>query len=372
MTTTSIHPFFLLMSLIGIATGLYTIHQRNPAITPFLFAASLLALIVRVWLLRQDDSTDPETKLDFSQLRLQDVVRYGPWLKENLRGHDAVIDEILRDIQQGLSLAGPNRTLGAFMLAGPTGTGKTFMAELVAQALFPKNEPVILRMNQYKHPDDVFTLIGPPPGHSGYEVGGALTRPVLDDPYRVIILDEVDKCHEDVRHCLYNVLDTAHCREKSSGRNVYFNGCVFFATCNSGVDALRRVDQAQMKASAREGKIRDVLARDAGFEKAFLARFEGVFLMDELSPIHIAEVACLKLVSHWRQYGIEVTYTSPEILLEAMRKNDDFKEYGVRQLSRLIQDLTDSSIQEARKSGAGKVRLDINRTTGDIVVEQYG
>lgn len=355
----ALHPFFLLMSLIGIGSGLYTIHQRSPTVTAVVFGASLIGLAFRLWYLGREDGTDVNERLDFERLRAVDIARYGPWLKENLRGHDEVIDEILREVQQGLSLAGPNRTLGAFMLSGPTGTGKTFLAELVAQALFPKSEPLILRMNQYKMPDDVMTLIGPPPGAPGYEVGGALTRPVLENPQRVIILDEIDKAHLDVQHCLYNVLDTASCREKSSGRTVFFNGCVFFATCNAGVDAMRRVAAASPDMAARVGRYRDALVRDGGFEKAFLARFDGIYLMDELSPVHVAEVACLQLVHHWRQYGIHVEYASPELLLDAMRKNAEFHEYGVRQLARLIQDETDSSIQEARRRGVGRVRLDI-------------
>ena len=78
-------------------------------------------------------------------------------------------------------------------------------------------------MNQYKQPGDVFTLIGPPPGMPGYEVGGRLTRPVLENPYRVIVLDELEKAHHDLHDCLYDILDTASCREKSSGRLVDFS-----------------------------------------------------------------------------------------------------------------------------------------------------
>lgn len=358
MSRHGLHPFFLLMSLIGIGSGIYTIHQRNPGITALIFALSVFGLAWRWWTLSEGASDKPV--LDFERLRAVDVVRYAPWIKQNVRGHDQVIDDILGEIQQGLALAGPNRTLGAFLLAGPTGTGKTFLAELVAQALYPKSEPLILRMNQYKHHDDVFTLIGPPPGAPGYEVGGTLTNAVLDNPYRVIILDEVDKAHIDVQHCLYNVLDTAHCREKSTGKNVHFNGCVFFATCNAGVESLRKASAE--KAAAKIGRMRDAMAREGGFEKAFLARFEGIYLMDELSPLHIAEVACLQFKQHWKQYGIDVEYASPEVLLDAMKQNVEFKEYGVRQLSRLIQDQTDASIQEARRHGIVRVRLDIDGT----------
>jgi ATP-dependent Clp protease ATP-binding subunit ClpA len=364
-----IHPIFLLFTLVGLGSGLYTLYERAPAVLPFIFGLSVLGLIVRLLQLRQEASVQktPSAAIRFDELRKKDLLGYAGWLKENVRGHDAVVDLLVKKIQQNLALAGPRRTLGAFMLVGPTGTGKTFLAELVAHALYPDSETVILRMNQYKDPGDVFTLIGPPPGHMGYEVGGALTRPLLENPYRVVILDELEKAHMDVQHCLYDILDSAQCREKSSGRTVHFGACAIFATCNGGVESLRALKEKFPDPMTRIGRTRDALS-SAGFEKALLARFDEIQLLDELPPISVAEVACLQLVKYWKQYGIEVTYASPEVLLEAMRKNAEFKEYGVRQLAHFIQTLTDTSIEEARKNGASRVRLDIDRLTGRITI----
>jgi ATP-dependent Clp protease ATP-binding subunit ClpC len=363
-----IHPMFLLLTVVGLGSFMFTLYERLPMALPFVFGLSVLGLVIRLWQLREEERRKVATAvIRFDELRAKDVTHYGAWLKENVRGHDDVVDAVVKRVQHGLSLAAPRRTLGAFMLVGPTGTGKTFLAELVAHALYPDSETVILRMNQYKDPGDVFTLLGPPPGHMGYEVGGALTRPVLDNPHRVIILDELEKCHLDVQHCLYDILDTAQCREKSSGRTVHFGACAIFATCNAGVESIRSVYEKFKDPAARIGRIRDALS-SAGFEKALLARFDEILLMDELAPISVAEVACLQLVKYWRQYGIEVTYAAPEVLLEAMRKNSDFKEYGVRQLAHFIQSVTDPSIEEARRAGAKAVRLDIDRASGRITI----
>lgn len=358
----SIHPLFLVMALCGVAGGLYTLSQSSPELLPFICAGSLLALAARLlWLAKEEDAQkSPEGVLRFETLRALDIERYGDWLKENVRGHDEAVDLITHKIQQNLRLAAPNRTLGSFLLVGPTGTGKTFLSELVAKGLYPDSEPLILRMNQYKDHNDVFTLIGPPPGQPGYEVGGALTRPVLDNPYRVIVLDELEKSHVDVQHCLYDVLDAARCREKSSGKTVHFSGCAIFATCNAGVTSLRQIFEQTRDPSARTGRAREALSREAGFDRALLARFDEIVLLDELKPIHVAEVALLQLAKYWRQYGIDVDYAAPELLLEAMRKNAEFKEYGVRQLARFIQQLTDPGIEEARRHGASRVRLDID------------
>ena len=309
--------------------------------------------------------------VDYQKLAAIDADKLLVWLKDNLRGHDDIVDSIFQSIKKSVQLARPGRTLGNFLLVGPTGTGKTFLSQLVAAGLFPNSEVVLLTMNQYKQPGDVYTLIGPPPGMPGYEVGGRLTRPVLENPYRVIILDELEKAHRDLHDCLYDVLDTASCREKSSGRLVDFSGSVFFGTCNAGVDKLRALSEevGSQSSSAWLGRSRDALADAARFDRAFLARWDGVFLMDQLQPLNVAEVACLQLCRHWREYGIEVGYAAPELILDAVQRNQDFSEYGVRQLGRFIREKTEHAILEAKRKGSKKVNLHVNEQSGILEVE---
>lgn len=358
----ALNPFTLAMLTIMIGGALFGLSKVSTWFAPVILVLSVCAMIA-IWFAHDRANKRAElqiTVVDYDKLAQLDVTKYLPWLKENVRGQDDVIDEIVANLQRHLALAKRGRTLGSFLLVGPTGTGKTFLAQLVAQAVFPESQPIILRMNQYKHADDVFTLLGPPPGSPGYEVGGALTRPVLDNPLRVVVFDELEKAHKDMQHCLYDVLDAAATREKSSGRIVDFSGCVFFATCNAGVEELRRIRSQTIDPAAWVGRVRDVLADKAGFDKAFLSRWNGVYLMDELSPIHVAEVACLQLAKHWKEYGIEVSYTSPEVLLDAVQRNEDFREYGVRQLSAYLQEHLGPAITQARRGGAKRVSIGLD------------
>ena len=298
---------------------------------------------------------------NFSQLGTIDFTQTEQWLKTNVRGQDEAIETVISNLRSQVAMAQPGQLLGSFLLVGPTGTGKTFLPQLLAQALYPDSEPVILRMNQYKTPNDVQTLLGPPPGMPGYEVGGSLTRPVLVNPKRVVILDELEKAHPDLHHCLFDILDAAASREKSSGKEVDFSQCVFFGTSNAGVDTLRKLRQQIDPAKEPAlwlGQSRDALVDNAGFDRAFLARWAHIILMDELSPYHVAEIVCLQLARYWRDYGIELTYTSPEILLDTVAKNVEFKQYGVRQLENYLKQTTNSAIVQARTSGFSKVRLE--------------
>jgi ATP-dependent Clp protease ATP-binding subunit ClpB len=298
---------------------------------------------------------------NFSQLGTIDFTQTEQWLKTNVRGQDEAIETVMSSLRSQVAIAQPGQLLGSFLLVGPTGTGKTFLPQLLAQALYPDSEPVLLRMNQYKTPNDVQTLLGPPPGMPGYEVGGSLTRPVLVNPKRVVILDELEKAHPDLHHCLFDILDAAASREKSSGKEVDFSQCVFFGTSNAGVDTLRKLRQQidpTKEPALWLGQSRDALVDNAGFDRAFLARWAHIILMDELSPYHVAEIVCLQLARYWRDYGIELTYTSPEILLDTVAKNVEFKQYGVRQLENYLKQTTNSAIVQARTSGFSKVRLE--------------
>jgi len=357
----------MLMVVLGIVTGMYTVYNILPVSMPIIFVCSLAGFFIRLNQVLQEKKkqTDASAAIDFPLLRAKKFAPYAAWIKENVRGHDEVTDHVVGHIQQGLAVAAPGQVLGAFLLPGPTGTGKSFLSEMVAKALYKDTEPLLLSMSQYKSAQDVFTLIGPPPGYQGYEVGGSLTRPVLENPYRVVILDEFEKAHLDVQHCFYDILDNGQCYEKSSGKKVHFGACVFFATCNSGVDALRAIWRETSDQALRSGRAREAMARE-GFERPLLARFTDILLMDQLKPVEIAEVACLQIAKHWRQYGIEVEYTSPEVLVDAIRRNVEFQDYGVRQLAGLIRDITTPSIEEARRIGATRVRLELDKKTGMV------
>jgi ATP-dependent Clp protease ATP-binding subunit ClpA len=353
------NAFMLVPMAIAIAAAIYKANHLSIWLTVVIFLASVGVAVYLVMEERRKVLAKPTNLVDHAMLVAKKFLPYIPWLKENLRGQDAQIEEIANSIQDELLLANRGKIIGAYLLVGPTGTGKTFMGQLVAQALYPKSQVIELHMNQLKHPDDVFTLIGPPPGRPGYEVGGSLTRPVLQNPYRVIILNEITTCHRDLHDCLYNILDTGQCQEKSSGKTVDFSGCVFFGTSNVGFEAMRMVYNRTEDAMQRASQCRDIMHEEGKLDRAFLARWNKILLLDELEPVHVAEVALLQMCHHWKKFGMEITYVPPEVLVEAVERNEDFHAYGVRQLSGFIRDMANQAIGQARSAKLTRVYLDV-------------
>ena len=347
-------PFIIVFTLLGLGGALMSVYQRMPAALPWIFGVSAVAAIVRALMIdREDRSFHAQGSVDHEGLRAMDFEAYGDWLKENVRGHDAVVDEVVKTIQRGLKLSQAGRSLGSFILVGPTGTGKTFLSLMAAKALWPDREAVVLRMNQYKSPSDVAAILGSAGGGEG-----ALSQAFAENPHRVVLLDEIDKCHPEVLHCLFDALDGGKCRDKATGRTLDFSGCVFFATCNAGAESLRALKDVEGKTDLT--KARDTLAREGGFDKSFLARFTEILLVDELSPVHIAEIACLLIGKQWREQGVEVSYIAPELLAEAVKANQEFGPYGVRQLAHCVRRMTDGLIEEARNAGVSDARLGLS------------
>jgi len=361
--SSSTHPLFVLMAVMAIGGALIGIKQRAPEVLPWIFALAGVGMIYRFWAVSQEDAAARgEGLVDHEVLRKMRLRDYGSWIKENVRGQDEAVDLIVHSIQRGLELARPGRSLGSFLLVGPTGTGKTFLAQMTAMALWPEKEPVVLRMNQFKDPHDLQGLLGA----AGGAETGSLTGALLEDPYRVVLLDEIDKCHPEVLHGLFEALDGGRVRDRSSSKMVDFSGCVFFATCNAGAERLRALKSDD--ASSFAARARDALMKEGGFEKAFLARFSEIVLMDALAPIHIAEIACLQIAKQWREQGIVVSYLSPELLARAVALNAEFGEYGVRQLTRCLRRMMDPLLEEARRKGSSAVSLGLDPHTGGAVL----
>jgi len=162
-------------------------------------------------------------------------------IHERLVNQEEAVTAICEAIRRSRAgLKDPRRPIGSFMFLGPTGVGKTELARTLAQFLFDdENAMVRLDMSEYQERHTVSRLIGAPPGYIGYEEGGQLTEAVRRRPYRVILLDEIEKAHPEVFNSLLQLLDDGRLTD-GHGRTVDFKNTVIIMTSNTGVELIKR------------------------------------------------------------------------------------------------------------------------------------
>lgn len=194
-------------------------------------------------------------------------------LGERVFGQTTAINEIAQAVR--ISRAGiqqPERPLGVYLLAGPTGTGKTETAISLAEAMYAgAHNLIVFNMSEFQESHTVSTLKGAPPGYVGYGKGGKLTEAVRRKPYSVILLDEFDKAHPDVHDMFYQVFDKGW-MEDGEGRIISFRQCFILITCNQGAEEIESAvsQDPSVSLAALRPIVYDALQRK--FAPALLAR----------------------------------------------------------------------------------------------------
>ncbi|MGX6567334.1 type VI secretion system ATPase TssH [Cupriavidus necator] len=214
-------------------------------------------------------------------------------------------------------LTDPNKPVGVFLLAGPSGVGKTETALALADALYGGEQNLItINLSEFQEPHTVSTLKGAPPGYVGYGEGGVLTEAVRRRPYSVVLLDEVEKAHADIHEVFYQVFDKGY-MEDGEGRHIDFRNTILLLTSNAGSDLLANLceDPALMPEPAA---LRDALMPE--LRKVFPAAFLGRLVVVPYLPLaaeNLGRIVRLHLdrvaVRMQHQHGIVLTYDDPVV-----------------------------------------------------------
>jgi type VI secretion system protein VasG len=220
-------------------------------------------------------------------------------LGERVIGQDHALEAIARRIRTARTgLDNPSRPVGVFMLAGPSGVGKTETALALADTLYGgERNSVIINMSEYQEAHTVSSLKGSPPGYVGYGEGGVLTEAVRRRPYCVVLLDEVEKAHPDVMELFFQVFDKG-VLEDGEGREVDFKNTVILLTSNVGSDLIASLcadPETKPEAEALADAIRPELRKH--FPAALLGRLVVVpyypistEMMREITRLQLARI----------------------------------------------------------------------------------
>jgi ATP-dependent Clp protease ATP-binding subunit ClpB len=254
--------------------------------------------------------------------------------------HERVVDQVqaveavsnaIRRARAGLS--DPDRPIGSFMFLGPTGVGKTELARALANFLFDDEHAMVrIDMSEYQERHTVSRLIGAPPGYVGYEEGGQLTEAIRRRPYSVVLLDEIEKAHQDAFNVLLQLLDDGRLTD-GQGRTVDFRNTIVIMTSNLGSYVY---DDAGLSADERTAKVMDEV--HATLRPEFVNRVDEIVVFSPLGRGEIAQIVDIQLRGlqrrlAGRKLSIEVTDGAREYLAH---KGYD-PAFGARPLKRLIQ-----------------------------------
>jgi ATP-dependent Clp protease ATP-binding subunit ClpC len=255
------------------------------------------------------------------------------------------ISEAIRRSRAGLK--DPRRPIGSFIFLGPTGVGKTELARTLARFLFDdENAMVRLDMSEYQERHTVSRLIGAPPGYVGYEEGGQLTEAVRRRPYRVILLDEIEKAHPEVFNSLLQILDDGRLTD-GHGRTVDFKNTVVIMTSNVGAEFIRRqmslgfVTKKEAKAQKLDYdtmKERVLAEMKKTFRPEFINRIDEILVFHQLTEEQLRNIVDLMVKDLQgrladRKLNIELTEEAKSWLV----KEGYDPVYGARPLRRAVE-----------------------------------
>jgi type VI secretion system protein VasG len=292
---------------------------------------------------------------------LERILKLADHLKERVVGQDHGLKMIAKRIETSRAgLSNPNKPIGVFMLAGPSGVGKTETAIALAEELYGGEQNIItINMSEFQEAHTVSLLKGAPPGYVGYGEGGRLTEAVRNKPYSVVLLDEVEKAHPDVHEMFFQVFDKG-IMEDGSGRPINFKNCLILLTSNVGTDVIMDATDQGMKNDEVDAEdLNDALKPAAleVFPPALMGRIVTIPYFP-LSPTALRGITNLKLKSVIKRlkdaHGAVMTFNDDVLdhIVEQCRDPDS----GGRMIDNIITNsiLPDLSRQVLAKMVAGE------------------
>lgn len=256
-------------------------------------------------------------------------------LRKRVVGQDRAVELVSDAIRRSRAGIGDqNRPIGSFLFLGPTGVGKTELAKSLAEALFDDERSMVrIDMSEYMEAHSVARLIGSPPGYIGFDKGGQLTEAVRRRPYSIVLLDEIEKAHQDVFNVLLQVLDDGRLTD-GQGRTVNFTNTIIIMTSNVGSEKI--IESREINKDL-EQKLLDDLRHY--FRPEFINRIDDIIVFNKISKENmklIVDTQLKKLVDELKATK-DITLEITDNAKNALTDQGFDTNFGARPLKRLIQ-----------------------------------
>lgn len=282
-------------------------------------------------------------------------------LHERVIGQEDAVTAVSKAIRRGrVGLKDPNRPIGSFLFLGPTGVGKTELSKALAEAMFgSENAMIRVDMSEYMEKHSVSKLIGSPPGYVGYDEGGQLSEKVRQNPYSVILFDEVEKAHPDVFNILLQVLDDGHITD-AQGRRVSFKNTIIIMTSNAGAQNIispKKLgfasvsDDKEDYKKMKEGVMEEVKRI---FKPEFINRIDEMIVFHSLTKENIRNIVeiMLKSIAKRSKQQMNISLEVGNDVIDYIVEKGYDQNYGARPLRRAIQSNVEDKLAEGVLEGS--------------------
>ena len=295
----------------------------------------------------------PIMKLDSKET--EKLLKMEDTLSSKVIGQEEAISAISKAIRRNrVGIKEGNKPIGSFIFMGSTGVGKTFLAKSIAELLFDDPDKIIrVDMSEFMDRHNVSKLIGSPPGYVGYDEGGQLTEKIKNNPFSVILFDEIEKAHKDVFNLLLQILDEGHLTD-SFGRKINFTNTIVIMTSNIGAKKVSEFGggvgfstngSEEQKYEVRKTMIQKSLKQQ--FNPEFLNRIDDIILFNALNEETLKKIITIelsKLNNRLVDKGYKITFE--KTIANRVYELNKQEEYGARPLKRIIQNLLEDFLSE--------------------------
>ncbi|MFI3212028.1 MAG: ATP-dependent Clp protease ATP-binding subunit [Eubacteriales bacterium] len=298
------------------------------------------------------------TKVPVSKLEEKEsdrLLKLESILHQRVIGQSDAVVAVAKAMRRGrVGLQDPQKPIGSFLFLGPTGVGKTELSKALAEAMFG-NENALIRidMSEYMESHSVAKMIGSPPGYVGFDDGGQLSEKIRQNPYSVVLFDEIEKAHPDVFNVLLQVLDDGHITD-AKGRKVNFKNTILIMTSNAGASKIIEPKNLGFAVNHDKEKEYKKMKSDVMeevkrlFKPEFINRIDEIMVFHPLKKDDMKEVVTIlskSLITRcFEQMNIKLTIT-PAVKMHIVDKYCDLK-MGARPLKRGLQSAIEDLLAE--------------------------
>lgn len=287
-------------------------------------------------------------------------------LHQRLVGQDTAVRQIAETMRRArIGMASENKPMGSFLFLGPTGVGKTESAKAIAEAYFGDEKRMIrLDMSEYQKQDSIDRLIGS--AQSGHP--GILENKVKENPYALLLLDEIEKADPNLLNLFLQVLDEGWLTD-AFGKKINFRNQIIIATSNAGSEIIKRLIEQKADPEKIQKEVTDHVIKEGIFKPEFLNRFEGVVFFHPLSRDDLVKVTQLMLEKYAKRVekekNIRLSF-EPDVIQEIIEKSYD-PVFGARAVNRYVEDRIGDNIVKKIISGEIKEGAEYNFGLKDLV-----